>query len=234
MDAFYQALKSVSGGTVLDVATGRGDFIGCIAEFQNVTSVVALDINPEPADFAQRFAPLCVTYTQGNAEALPFADASFDTVCISNSLHHMTEMKPVINEMVRVLKKNGTMVINEMYSDTDDEQRRTHVLLHHWWGAIDSLTGIPHNTTLTKAEVTAFVQSCDLGDFQLVEYAFPKQEMNDDIRNQLLKSCDMYFEKIRKNSLHNDLIAQGEILKERICDVGFASAPALLCLITKG
>lgn len=228
MDVFYQALKSISGGKVLDVATGRGDFVDCIAEFHDVISVTALDINPEPSDFSQRFAPLSVTYTQGNAAALPFTDASFDTVCISNSLHHMTELSAVIDEMLRVLKTNGTLVINEMYCDTDDEQRQTHVLLHHWWGEIDSRIGIPHNATFSRNEITTRVHSLGLSDVQIIDYAFPKPEMNDDIRAHLLKSIDTYFEKVRTHSLSRDLLLQGETFQKRINDIGFASAPALL------
>ncbi len=228
MEIFEKTLQSVNGGRILDVASGRGDFIGCIAEFQNIISIVAIDTNPEPVDFTKKFEHLPVTYVQCSAEKLPFADESFDTVCISNSLHHMSALHTVLAEMLRVLKKGGTYVINEMYSDTDDAQRLTHVLLHHWWGEIDTLIGIPHQKTYENRALDQLFHSLDIVEKQKIDYAFPKLEMDDDIRAQLLKSCDAYCEKVRVNKLSSDFLIRGELLKERINDVGFASAPSTL------
>jgi hypothetical protein len=54
--------------------------------------------------------------------------------------------------------------------------------------------------------------------------------MNDEARNHLLKSCDMYCEKAKKNGIDDSIIKKSEELKQRIIDIGFATAPALLCI----
>jgi ubiquinone/menaquinone biosynthesis C-methylase UbiE len=48
-----------------------------------------------------------IRYIQGFAEDLPFEDNFFDLVIISNTLDHVKDMKKAVNEIWRVLKKDG-------------------------------------------------------------------------------------------------------------------------------
>jgi len=52
-----------------------------------------------------------------DAREMAFADASFYTVCISNSLHHMADLERVLAEMARVLRPKGRFIVAEMYCD---------------------------------------------------------------------------------------------------------------------
>lgn len=48
---------------------------------------------------------------QGNAESLPFPDASFDVVYSSHVLEHVNSEELALKEMKRVLKPNGILII---------------------------------------------------------------------------------------------------------------------------
>jgi SAM-dependent methyltransferase len=54
-----------------------------------------------------------VSVAQADARALPFADASFDTVLIRDVLHHVRDCTSVIAEAARVLRRGGRLAVIE-------------------------------------------------------------------------------------------------------------------------
>jgi ubiquinone/menaquinone biosynthesis C-methylase UbiE len=74
-----------------------------------------------------------IDFVKMDAQEMTFADASFDTVCIANSLHHVAGLRRVLAEMTRVLRPKGRFIVAEMYCDGQTDPQMTHVLLHHWW-----------------------------------------------------------------------------------------------------
>ncbi|MCB9478024.1 MAG: class I SAM-dependent methyltransferase [Deltaproteobacteria bacterium] len=63
---------------------------------------------------------------QGDASSLPFPDAHFDRVLSINSYHHWHDPAAAMNEIARVLKPGGAVVIVEqaMAKDATDEASR--------------------------------------------------------------------------------------------------------------
>jgi ubiquinone/menaquinone biosynthesis C-methylase UbiE len=49
-----------------------------------------------------------------NAEQLPWDDASFDSVVSVNTFHHLERPKGVLEEMLRVLKPGGKLVLCDL------------------------------------------------------------------------------------------------------------------------
>ncbi len=104
---------------LLDVAGGTGDvairFAGSRGE--NATAVVC-DISPEMLEEGRRKVADAgltqrITLTQGNAEALPFADASFDAVTIAFGIRNVTHIDRALAEAYRVLKTGGRLLVLE-------------------------------------------------------------------------------------------------------------------------
>ena len=127
-------LGHLSGGRVLDIATGAGGFVQFLLDgLRDHGEIVGIDANAERGEpFAAAFdGRPDVRFEQMDAHRLAFADGSFDTVCVSNSLHHFADPAPVLAEMLRVLRPGGHLVVNEMYRDGQSETQATHVLLHH-------------------------------------------------------------------------------------------------------
>jgi SAM-dependent methyltransferase len=99
------------GGTprrALDLGTGTGKGARVIARRFPVTEVVGVDLSPAMVAEARRLLPADldgrVTFTVGDAAALPFADAAFDLVVLLN-------MIPFFGELGRVTSPSGTLVI---------------------------------------------------------------------------------------------------------------------------
>ena len=108
-------LSSISGGKVLDVATGSGDFIDTLMKvLKNYDCFVGVDISKKDLESAKkRFRDQPVKLMEMNAESLEFDDNSFDTVCMAYSLHHLERIDKVLTEFRRVLKPGGNLIIQE-------------------------------------------------------------------------------------------------------------------------
>jgi demethylmenaquinone methyltransferase / 2-methoxy-6-polyprenyl-1,4-benzoquinol methylase len=98
---------------LLDVAGGTGDVAIRYARASgpNATAVLC-DISPEMMTVGRRrveHAHLSqrITFTQGNAEELPFPDGSFDAYTIAFGIRNVTHIDKALSEAFRVLKVGG-------------------------------------------------------------------------------------------------------------------------------
>lgn len=98
---------------LLEVATGTG--IIAIKLSSQVPRVTAIDISPQMLEVAKK---KCaeekidnITFNFGDACALEFGDKTFDTVISSNVLHLLYEPEMAFQEMKRVLKDNGKIIV---------------------------------------------------------------------------------------------------------------------------
>lgn len=101
---------------VLDIACGTG-IVTC--EFaKHGQSVVGLDITKDMITQAiktQMEQNLTnVKFDLGNVEPLPYEDNSFDIVFTRYSFHHFLDTKKVFNEMIRVCKPNGKIIVTDV------------------------------------------------------------------------------------------------------------------------
>jgi ubiquinone/menaquinone biosynthesis C-methylase UbiE len=124
MDAFKQALGSIPGGWVLDVATGEGEFAATLAgNLGSYAQIVGIDVLEYGQHEESIFCAEDVHFLQMDAGRLGFEDASLDTVSISSSLHHLQDVPRCLGEMVRVLKP-GARWINPQTQMPGLSQRR--------------------------------------------------------------------------------------------------------------
>ncbi|MBA3450267.1 MAG: class I SAM-dependent methyltransferase [Chloroflexia bacterium] len=108
--------RKVPAARVLDVATGTGDIAIALRD-AGVKTVVGLDFSEAMLREAARkdgFASgVPVTWVEGDAMALPFADASFDAVTVGFGLRNMPSYPGALREMGRVLAPGGVLVCLE-------------------------------------------------------------------------------------------------------------------------
>lgn len=108
----------VTGPTrVLDVACGTGDLAEAFAD-AGAREVVGVDFTPEMLDVARhkgagRPESSRVTYRQGDAMRLDFADASFDVVSIAFGIRNVAVPERALGEFFRVLAPGGRLVVLE-------------------------------------------------------------------------------------------------------------------------
>jgi ArsR family transcriptional regulator len=97
-------------GDVLDIASGDGVLAELLAP--RATSIVCLDISERVAEAGRRRLKTFrnVTFEVGDMHALPFDDASFDTVLLMHALTYTEEPAQVFKEAARVLKQAGKLL----------------------------------------------------------------------------------------------------------------------------
>lgn len=101
-------LALATSSTVLDVASGTGDFTREAA--RQGLSPVATDLSFGMLSVGRTPYPM----VQANASQLPFRSASFDGLTCGYALRNFTELQESLNEMARVLRPSGRLVILEV------------------------------------------------------------------------------------------------------------------------
>ncbi len=103
-----------SGETVLDAGCGEGVLAWYLAE--RGAKVTAMDISKPNLENAKLFLEKRgvldrVTLVQGDAEHLPFPDASFDWVISSHVLEHLPDFDKGLSELRRVAKHRAIVAL---------------------------------------------------------------------------------------------------------------------------
>lgn len=114
-----------SGDRVLDLAGGTGDLTILFEKRVGPKGQIVLaDINSEMLRTGRdrlidRGLTGNIRYAQVNAECLPFADNTFDCVCIGFGLRNVTDKDAALRSMYRVLKPGGRVIVLEFSHPTD-------------------------------------------------------------------------------------------------------------------
>jgi ubiquinone/menaquinone biosynthesis C-methylase UbiE len=104
---------------VLDLGCGIGFWL---VEFwqRGFRSLTGADISDASLEMARKRCAiygLDVLFHQANAEALEFADASFDHVNCQGVIHHTPDTQAALSEIARVLKAGGTASVSVYYKN---------------------------------------------------------------------------------------------------------------------
>ena len=107
-EALCEALDLRAGQKVLDVAAGNGNVT--LAAARRWCEVVSTDYVPALLERGRERAAaerLAIKFRQADAEALPFADASFDVVVSTFGVMFTPDQDKAAAELVRVCKPGG-------------------------------------------------------------------------------------------------------------------------------
>lgn len=113
---------------VLDAATGPGFIALLFAE--HTRHVAGIDLTRallQRAKAFQRERGLHnVNFLEGDVESLPFAGNTFDIVTCHKAFHHFPRPERVLEELYRVLRKGGRLVLGDSLSSEDPEKSDLH------------------------------------------------------------------------------------------------------------
>jgi demethylmenaquinone methyltransferase / 2-methoxy-6-polyprenyl-1,4-benzoquinol methylase len=103
---------------LLDVATGTGDQLFSLIKDKRIESAIGVDLAKEMLNCGRKKAEeknllKVVDFRDGDASKLPFSDAEFDLITISFGIRNVTDLNTAFNEMYRVLKSTGRVIILE-------------------------------------------------------------------------------------------------------------------------
>jgi ubiquinone/menaquinone biosynthesis C-methylase UbiE len=193
-------------GSLLDIAVGRGEFLKfALGAFRTWQSATGIDIDPESLRIARaEFNLTPVVLIWGSALAMPFTDNYFDTITLSNTLHHIEPLSSLFAETARVSKSQGLIIVNEMLNENLSDMPETYMLYHRFIAEMDNQLGRYHREPFTLKEITAvikssgfkvldhFVHSENIGDLMNVSEI---EAMSDRLTNKvsLLRGTDFYY-----------------------------------------
>jgi ubiquinone/menaquinone biosynthesis methyltransferase len=105
------------GDTCLDLCCGSGDIARMLAQRVGAKgSVVGLDFSPQQLAIARQRRPhLPITWQEGDALNLPFADNSFDAATMGYGLRNVTDISLSLKEIHRVLKPDAKAAILDLH-----------------------------------------------------------------------------------------------------------------------
>lgn len=107
---------------ILDIATGTGDLVLMMAQLKP-DRIVGLDISPGMLEVGKEKVKNAnlddiATMMVGDSEDLPFEDHTFDAITVSFGVRNFGNLDKGLQEIARVLKESGVLVILETSNPT--------------------------------------------------------------------------------------------------------------------
>lgn len=154
--------------TALDIATGGGHV--ALALSRTARFVVAADLSHTMLQSAARFlaskSRTNVAYTAADAEALPFADFSFNLVTCRIAPHHFPNVAHFVQECARVLTPGGIFALEDSVVPEDPD-------LDAFMNTLERTRDYTHGRSYTEREWRAFAQQANLAVLQTETYVKP-------------------------------------------------------------
>jgi ubiquinone/menaquinone biosynthesis C-methylase UbiE len=107
---FYNAIYSYIGINILDYGCGDGQFMLLLKDkFKRSQSIKGVDISKTAISMAREKGQNVSIIDDNNI--IPFKDNTFDTIFMTDVIEHVLDTDSILNEINRVLKNNGTLII---------------------------------------------------------------------------------------------------------------------------
>jgi ubiquinone/menaquinone biosynthesis C-methylase UbiE/broad specificity phosphatase PhoE len=117
---------------ILDAGTGGGQFALLLAEETQAREVLGIDVSPAQLEAAEylrlsRARPYAgrISFRLAPAQALPFSDEWFDAAVCRFVLHHTHKPERILQELARVLKPGGALILADLLGADDAVRRAT-------------------------------------------------------------------------------------------------------------
>jgi len=197
---------------VLDVACGPGIFTCAIAPLaKQITGIDLVPAMLEKAKSLQAEKKIeNINWDIGDVMPLPYADSSFSIVVTRYSFHHFMNPGAVLSEMTRVAKKQGKVVVIDVFTASQEQSRAYDSIekmrdpSHVHTLPLDSLQGLFKKAGLINATSKFYRVEIDLE--QQIKASFPKESDIPIIRKAAL------------DDIGKDQLGWGAFLKEgKVC-----------------
>lgn len=110
-EAVMQRIKAQSFSTILDIGCGTGAVLTKVLSECTDIQACGVDLSQKMIEKAAEILGPGVQLVVGDADDLPWKNNSFDLVVCNSSFHHFPEPTRVLNEINRVLKPAGRIII---------------------------------------------------------------------------------------------------------------------------
>ena len=129
-------LASYSPKTMLDIATGTGDFAILAAQLLHPDQIIGVDISEGMMEIGRKKVETAglsdiISFTKENCLNLSYQDETFDAVTAAFGIRNFANLDRGLSEMCRVLRKGGHLIIVELTSPVSFPMKQLfHVYSH--------------------------------------------------------------------------------------------------------
>jgi ubiquinone/menaquinone biosynthesis C-methylase UbiE len=152
----------IEGRDVLEVGSGRGGGASYINRYLQPKTMTGIDFSDEAVNFCRKTHRVeGLSFRQGDAEAMPFEEASFDVVMNVESSHCYGSMEKFVSEVSRVLRQNGYFLFADL-RNKDDSDKLEHQLTQsnlHVVKKVDITPDVLRALEISSEEKLALVQN---------------------------------------------------------------------------
>jgi len=232
-------LKDCSLFNALEIGTGVGNFTEVLVQnAKNIEKITSIDLRILVKDeLKQKLKDKNVVFLEMDGGSLDFKDNTFDTVCLSNTLHEIENLDAFFKEVKRVLKPNGKLILNEMVRDNLSDRQKSHMYIHHLAAYMDTIRKTRyHGETFTKKEMFDILKKYNFINESYKEYQTHEMQLKDsdlDEENkyleQVYKSFYKRIEEIEDLDIKKKCIDEIKRVSELTKGKGFFLATSYIC-----
>ncbi len=160
------AQVDLAGKDVLEVSCGHGGGASYITRTMKPASYTAVDLNKSGIDFCRKYHNVPgLRFQEGNADNLPFGDASFDAIINVEASHCYPSVEHFLSEVARMLRPGGHFLyIDARWDDRIPEWDAVLAgaplrMVSQEDISLQSLRGMKNNTGVNQDLITRHVPS---------------------------------------------------------------------------
>ena len=114
--AIVKEINKLQSGKILDVGCGNGNLFDLLPDGKY--ELFGVDFSENMIKEAKKKCGQKASFSVADAENLPFDNNTFDFIVCNASFHHYIHPNKVLEEMHRVLKDGGRLLIGDPYIPT--------------------------------------------------------------------------------------------------------------------
>lgn len=219
---------------VLDIGTGTGDFMKVLNDtFGDSTQLVGIDPGEQWLTMARsRFHDnKHIEFKCMGSEQLQFEDNFFDVVSISNAMHHLENIEQSFNEMKRVVRPDGWIIVNEISDGDLSEAQENQKMLHHFKSFVDRSHGISHRETWTQDGILSIIEENGIHpEHHFAHHKMKKANFDELFLDEKYHEMESLLEELQGRPEYDQKKDLLPLFKERLKKYGFQIATQLLVI----
>lgn len=110
-----EEVKKENPKRILDLGCGTGELARLLRQENKTVEIEGIDLSPKMVEQAKYKKIPLAFFREGDAECLPYDNEFFDMAVCVQSFHHYPNPQKALEEVLRVLKPEGTFVLCDMY-----------------------------------------------------------------------------------------------------------------------
>lgn len=184
----YEKLGKGFSGKILEIGCAGGFLVEELHKLFPTSELTGIDVSGEMIKIAKSNYNNIknVNFSQASVYSLPFNKEHFDLVICQGSLHHFYKVEEAVKEMLRVLKKDGFIYIQDLRRDIFKKNLQEKLeSMKDDYQKERELKSI--KASLTKNEINKLMKKLKIKNYEFKEAVFSKDNTENNKQN-ILKS----------------------------------------------